>query len=91
MDKPYIHTYCVYKISQKKLSQTALAAMCGCSVAAINQILTGKKSSSRIQAKIAQYLGHSSWLELVASAAEFAKYISNIDKHLKDCKERRIV
>ena len=90
MDKPYIHTYCVMKISQKKLSQTALAAFCGCTVPAINQILTGKKSSDRLQEKIAKNLDHSSWQELVASAYEFSKYISNIDQNLRNTDKRRM-
>jgi len=90
MDKPYIHTYCVLKISQKKLSQTALAALCGCSISVINQIITGKRTSARVQEKIAKNLDHSSWQELVASAYEFSKYISNIDQNLRNIDKRRM-
>ena len=84
MDNATLHTYCVMKISQNKLSQTALAAICGCTVQTINQIITGRKKSARIQAVIAQYLDHSSWEELEKTSEIFGSFVFKADEKIKE-------
>ncbi|MGD1818242.1 MAG: helix-turn-helix domain-containing protein [Pleomorphochaeta sp.] len=84
MGNSNLHTYCVMKISQMKLSQTALAALCGCSVPVINQIITGRRTSERIQGKIAKHLNHSSWDELVQTSELFGSFILKADLKVKE-------
>ncbi|WP_319758133.1 helix-turn-helix transcriptional regulator [uncultured Sphaerochaeta sp.] len=68
MMKGYIHTFIVLRLSKMKLSQSKLAEQCGVSVTMVNLILTGRKKSAPVQAKIAAILGFPDWKMLEASA-----------------------
>lgn len=78
MMKGYIHTFVVLRLSKMKLSQLKLAEQCGCSVTLVNLILTGRKISAPVQARIAENLGFPDWNMLEKSAAEFAPLLDVI-------------
>lgn len=57
-----LHTYIVYRLSERNLAQTTAAEICGCSVQFLNQVIQGKKKSEEIQKRLAVYcLGLRSW------------------------------
>lgn len=70
IDSP-LHTYITILISQRKLSQTFLAEVCGVSPAMVNQVIKGTRKSEALQETIAQILGFRSWNALFCAAYEF--------------------
>lgn len=61
-----LHTYIMLELSKRGLSQTLVAKMCGCSVQFINLIITGRRTSTEIQNRLAiNVLGHRNWNHLV--------------------------
>lgn len=71
-----LHTFCVYQLSMKGLSQKAAAAACGTSTQFFNLIITGRKKSKEIQKRVAQdIMGFHNWEELMDAAKRFQKAI----------------
>lgn len=66
-----LHTYIVLELSKRGLSQAIVARMCGCSAQFINMIITGRKTSSEIQKRLALVLGYKSWNHLAWAAMRF--------------------
>ena len=66
-----LHTYIVYTLGRRGLSQAVLAKVCGCSPTFINQIVTGRKRSEEIQKRVAGILGFRSWDQLQWAAIRF--------------------
>lgn len=76
--KTYIHTYAMLLMSERGLSQTALAERAGVSLVTVNQILLGRRVSARVQESIAISLGFSNWESLESAAAHFSELFSSI-------------
>ena len=70
-NKPYLHTYCVYRISRIGTSQAAIAQKCNCTPTTVNQIIRGNRTSAALQLKIAILLGFDSWKSLDIAALLF--------------------
>lgn len=72
-----LHTYIVYSLSQRRISQTLAAKFCGCSVQFLNAVIQGKKKSMEIQHRLAtDVLGLKSWDELEWKAIRFQEYLT---------------
>ena len=66
-----LHTFIVYTLGRRGLSQAVLAKVCGCSPTFINQVITGRKKSEEIQRRVAEILGFRSWDHLQWEALRF--------------------
>jgi transcriptional regulator with XRE-family HTH domain len=69
--KPYLHTYCVYRIGKLGLSQTAIATKCNATPVTINLVIRGARTSARLQKQIAVILGYPDWKSLETAARLF--------------------
>lgn len=83
MNKPYIHTYCVLMLGDRGISQTSIAANIGVSMEMVNQVLMGKKISTKVQQAIAEAIGLSSWQDVEERALLFADLLSVTTNHPK--------
>lgn len=83
-----IHLYCVYRLSQMGLSQTAIAHKTQVSVPVVNQVIRGVRTSKKIQGAIATTLGHNSWSELEQTAILFQSLASMTFNKPKSPKRR---
>ena len=73
-----LHTYVVFQLGRRHVSQAAIAARAGVSPAMVNYVLMGKRKSGRVQNEIASVLGFRSWEELNAEACRFQRVISSM-------------
>lgn len=79
-----LHTFMVYTLGRRGLSQAVLAKICGCSPTFINQVITGRKKSDEIQRRMAEVLGFRSWDHLQWEALRFDAKINTPAFVLKD-------
>ena len=73
--KPYLHTFCVYRISRMGTSQSAIAMKCNCTPTTVNQIIRGNRTSAALQLQIAALLGFRNWDVLERTARMFQTYL----------------
>lgn len=79
MDKA-LHTYIVFQLGQRRISQYAIAAAAGVTPSLVNQVIMGKKRSDRVQDTIARVLGCSSWQEVLMESARFQRMVVSFSK-----------
>lgn len=77
---PALHTYIVFRLGQLEISQTAIAALAGVSAPLVNQVITGRKGSEKVQAVLMHILGFRSWDKLVSEAYRFQAYVAAMPK-----------
>lgn len=72
-----VHTYIMVMLSQKSISQTLAARICGCSVQFMNMIIRGARRSWEVQDRFATLvLGLHSWEELEWRALAFQEEVA---------------
>lgn len=72
-----MHTYVMVCLSQRRLSQTAAARICGCSVQFLNAVIMGRKRSQEIQHRFATLvMGARSWDDLEWRALAFQEHVA---------------
>ena len=72
-----LHTFIVYTLGKRGLSQAVLAKICRCSPTFINQVITGRKKSEEIQRRVAEVLGFRSWEQLKWESLRFDARINS--------------
>lgn len=76
-----LHTYVVVLLSQRRISQTLAARICGCSVQFFNAVIFGRRRSAEVQRRIAvDLLGFRSWDQLEWHALAFQNRIAETGK-----------
>ena len=75
-----LHTYIVFQLGQRHISQAAIAACAGVTPAMVNYVLMGKRRSDRVQEVLLRVLGFSSWTELMRAAYRFQTTIQTAPK-----------
>ncbi len=79
MDKA-LHTYIVFQLGQRRISQYAIAVAAGVTPSLVNQVIMGRKRSERVQETVARALGCSSWLEVLVASARFQEAVLSSSK-----------
>ena len=75
-----LHTYVVFYLGQKHISQASIAAAAGVTPSLVNQVIMGKKNSEKVQDILLRVLGFSSWTELLIASYRFQEMILGTPK-----------
>lgn len=74
--RTYVHTYAMVLMGEQGKSQTSLAAAAGVSLAMVNAVLLGKRTSAAVQQVIAEELGFMDWAHLEDTSFQFSNLFS---------------
>lgn len=72
-----LYSYVQLLLSDRRMSQKTLADLCGCSLSAVNQVLTGRKHYAIVESCIARNLGYGNFQQLQESADVFHDWFAS--------------
>lgn len=80
-----VHTYVVFNLARRHISQTTAAKVCGCTPQFINCIIRGTRRSAVIQDRFAtQVMGLRDWQDLEHRALLFQERVNQMLEEDKD-------
>ena len=75
-----LHTYIVFQLGQRHISQSTIAAVAGVTPSLVSQVIRGTRRSKRVQVVLLAALGFCSWQELVDAAYRFQEIVRAIPR-----------
>ena len=75
-----LHTYIVFQLGQRHISQSAIAAAARVTPSLVSQVIRGTRRSKRVQVVLLAALGFCSWQELVDAAYRFQEIVRAIPR-----------
>lgn len=70
-NKVKIHSFIIYMLSNKGISQTKIAEFAGVSAAYVNQNIRGVKNDKKIKTLVANAIGFKTWASLEKAGLNF--------------------